>query len=146
MSVSADAMDAQRRVQEEMGEVINEIDKSHLRRIQRQMHECAAKCCANEVASLEDTHGCIEKCSASVHVAQNYVQKEVGGFQERLQRCVLDCQDKSRDKLSTNASESEMLGLKNEFEHCAIRCVDDNLKLLPTLLKRMKASLDKASQ
>lgn len=45
------------------------------------MHECSAKCCANETASLEDTHSCIERCSTNVHSAQNYVQKEVGGFQ-----------------------------------------------------------------
>lgn len=45
------------------------------------MHECSAKCCANEQATLEETHSCIEKCSGNVHVAQNYVQKEVGGFQ-----------------------------------------------------------------
>lgn len=40
----------------------------------------------------------------------------------------------------------QMETLKNEFESCAIKCVDDHLKLLPNLLKRMKASLDKASQ
>lgn len=45
------------------------------------MHQCAAKCCSDEKASLEDTHSCIEVCSRGVHTAQNYVQKEVGGFQ-----------------------------------------------------------------
>jgi len=143
---SADAMEAQKRVQDEMGSVINEIDKSHLRRIQRQMHECAAKCCASETASLEDTHSCIERCSGTVHKAQNYVQNEVGGFQERLQRCVLDCQDKSRDKLTANASDGEIERLKNEFEVCAVHCVNENLTVLPALLKRMRASLDKISQ
>jgi hypothetical protein len=45
------------------------------------MHQCAAKCCENSKASLEETHGCVEMCSRDVHLAQNYVQKEVGGFQ-----------------------------------------------------------------
>jgi len=143
---SADALDAQEKMQAEMGELVNEIDKSHLRKIQLKMHQCAATCCANERASLEETHSCIEVCSRSVHVAQGYVQKEVGGFQERLQRCVLDCQDRTKDKVGVNPTDQEMEGLKTEFEKCAIRCVDDHLKLIPNLLKRMKAVLDKQTQ
>jgi hypothetical protein len=45
------------------------------------MHQRAAKCCENSKASLEDAHGCVEMRSRDEHLAQNYVQKEVGGFQ-----------------------------------------------------------------
>ncbi|OXA56369.1 protein FAM136A [Folsomia candida] len=145
MAVSADAMEAQEQIQAAMGDMINEIDKSHLRKIQLRMHQCAAKCCSDEKASLEDTHSCIEVCSRGVHTAQNYVQKEVGGFQERLQRCVLDCQDKTKDKMGATPTEPEVDSLKLEFEQCAIRCVNDHLKLLPNLVKRMKAALAKQS-
>lgn len=34
MAVSADAMEAQEQIQAAMGDMINEIDKSHLRKIQ----------------------------------------------------------------------------------------------------------------
>jgi len=142
---SADAMEAQQKITESMGEMINEIDKSHLRKIQLRMHQCAAKCCGDTKASLEDTHSCIELCSRNVHMAQNYVQKEVGGFQERLQRCVLDCQDRTKDKIGSNPTEAEMDKLKSEFEGCAVQCVNQHMDLMPNLIKRMKAALDKQS-
>lgn len=53
------------------------------------MHLCAAKCCDDKNASMDTVHGCIERCSAPVTRAQNYIQKEIGEYQGRLQRCVM---------------------------------------------------------
>ena len=41
---------------------INTIDRSKLRGIERQMHLCAAECCSDGTAQVEDVHRCIEKC------------------------------------------------------------------------------------
>lgn len=53
------------------------------------MHLCAAKCCDNKNGSIDVVQGCIERCSAPVNRAQQYVQKELGEYQGRLQRCVM---------------------------------------------------------
>lgn len=53
------------------------------------MHLCAAKCCDDKNASMDSVHGCIERCSTPVNRAQQYLQKELGDYQGRLQRCVM---------------------------------------------------------
>lgn len=53
------------------------------------MHLCAAKCCEDKNGSIDTVQGCIERCSAPVNRAQQYVQKELGEYQGRLQRCVM---------------------------------------------------------
>ncbi|CAG7832059.1 unnamed protein product [Allacma fusca] len=138
---SADAMAAQENITKKMTEMVDELDRTRLRKIQLQMHRCSVKCCENDAASLEQTQRCIEKCSQGVNNAQEYVQREVGHFQNRLQRCVLDCQDRAKDKLGPNPSELEIEDVKAGFENCAIKCVDSHVSLMPDLLKRMKKFL-----
>lgn len=53
------------------------------------MHLCAAKCCEDKNGSIDSVEGCIERCSAPLNRAQKYVQKELGEYQGRLQRCVM---------------------------------------------------------
>lgn len=53
------------------------------------MHSCAAKCCEDQNGSIDAVHSCIERCSTPVNRAQQYVQKELGDYQARLQRCVM---------------------------------------------------------
>lgn len=57
--------------------------------VQGEMHLCAAKCCDDKNGSIDTVQGCIERCSAPVNRAQQYVQKELGEYQGRLQRCVM---------------------------------------------------------
>lgn len=56
---------------------------------QADMHLCAAKCCEDKNGSIDSVEGCIERCSAPLNRAQKYVQKELGDYQGRLQRCVM---------------------------------------------------------
>lgn len=53
------------------------------------MHLCAAKCCQDMNASIDSVQRCVDRCSAPLTRAQNYVQNELGEFQGRLQRCVM---------------------------------------------------------
>lgn len=53
------------------------------------MHLCAAKCCQDSTSSVDSVQRCVDRCSAPMTKAQNYVQYELGEFQGRLQRCVM---------------------------------------------------------
>ena len=53
------------------------------------MHKCAAKCCDDKFSSIDTVQGCIERCSAPLNQAQQFVHTELEGFQGRLQRCVM---------------------------------------------------------
>lgn len=52
------------------------------------MHRCAATCCDDERGSLDSVQRCIEKCAMPLMDAQDYLQNELGQFQNNLQGCV----------------------------------------------------------
>ncbi|XP_060536196.1 protein FAM136A-like [Cylas formicarius] len=131
------------RIEQEMTKMINELDLQYLRKMQADMHRCAAKCCEDNQASLERVQKCVEKCSVSLNWAQSYVQKELEGLQNKLQRCVMDCNDDVRVKMGVNPTDSEVEKFTKIFEDCATKCVDKQIDFMPSLLKRMKTDLSR---
>jgi 16S rRNA U1498 N3-methylase RsmE len=73
--------------------------------------------------------------------AQRFVQSELERFQESLQRCVSQCQDDIKDKVSPTSSEADITRFRNDFEKCAISCCDKNIERLPSIAKRVKETL-----
>lgn len=103
-------VDVQRqRIEQEMTKMINDLDLQYLRKMQADMHRCAANCCVNRNVSLERVQKCVDNCSATINWAQTYVQKEFEIFQNRLQRCVMDCNDDVRQKMGPDPSNSEVI-------------------------------------
>ncbi|KYN20687.1 PREDICTED: protein FAM136A-like [Trachymyrmex cornetzi] len=137
-------MEEQRkRVEDHMTKMVEEIDKMYLRKIQRDMHKCAAQCCENESYSIQKVHTCVENCSSSLNKAQQYVQGEFERVQNRLQRCIMECNDNIKDKMGPNPTQTEVDRYSEEFEKCATKCVDSYCDLLPSLEKTMKKVLSK---
>ncbi|KAK7073389.1 hypothetical protein SK128_020357 [Halocaridina rubra] len=134
---------AQHRIQEAMTGLVDDLDKTYLRGMQRSMHLCAADCCDKKESSVDQVHRCIESCSTPLTQAQSFVQNELSQFQERLQRCVMVCQDRVRDQVSADTSESQVAVYKAEFEGCAMQCVDDHIQLMPSVKKRIANVLAK---
>ena len=50
------AEQAQSRVQQAIKEFVNDVDQTHLRPMERNMHLCAADCCGKTTASIDDVH------------------------------------------------------------------------------------------
>ncbi|XP_074096818.1 protein FAM136A [Cotesia typhae] len=130
-----------RRVEEQMTLLIESIDKFYLRKMQGDMHRCAAKCCDNDMYTVQKVQNCVQSCSESLNKAQQYVQSEFERSQNRLQRCIMDCNDRIMDKVGPNPSQDKVNQLNDDFEKCATKCVDDYCKFLPTLEKTMKEFL-----
>lgn len=101
------------------------------------MHLCAADCCGDPKASIDEVHRCVERCQDNTVKAQKYVQSELERFQETLHRCVLACQDEVRDKVTPTTPDSEIAKYQKEFEVCAIACCDKNVDKLPSLTKKV---------
>lgn len=62
------------------------------------MHRCAATCCDDERGSLDSVQRCIEKCAMPLMEAQDYLQNELGQFQNNLQGCVKVSRERKGDK------------------------------------------------
>lgn len=72
------------------------------------MHRCAATCCDNKESSLDRVQKCVENCSVKLNWAQSYVQKELEQCQNKLQRCVMDCNDDVRVKMGPNPTQAQV--------------------------------------
>lgn len=107
------------------------------------MHRCAAACCDDRDGSAESVQRCVRNCGVRLESAQNYVQEEFNRFQNRLQRCIMTCNDTIRDKIGPNPTDSEVSKYQREFEGCATKCVDSHLDLIPNILKKMKEAFSK---
>lgn len=130
-----------RRVEENMNNMVEQMDKSYIRKMQGDMHRCAAVCCDNETYSMQKVHNCVVNCSSTLTKAQQYIQGEFTRVQNRLQRCIMDCNDKIKDHMGPNPTQNEVDRYSNEFDKCATKCVDNYLEMLPALEKTMKKVL-----
>lgn len=65
-------------------------------------------------------------------------------MQDRLQRCVMSCEDKVRDKISSTTTEGDMAKFREEVEACAVNCADEQVKLIPGLTKKMLDHMNKS--
>ncbi|XP_034478816.1 protein FAM136A [Drosophila innubila] len=131
-----------RRLENAISDMIEDMYQTHLRRMQSKMHRCAATCCDDERGTLESVQRCIEKCATPLMDAQDYLQNELGQFQNHLQICVKECNSDARSKLPLNPSDQEMSRSKHLFEVCTGNCVDKHINLLPGLMKSIKRTLD----
>ena len=55
----------------------------------------------------------------------------------------MDCQDKTRDKIGPNTKDADISRYRGEMEKCVVKCADDHIALIPSMMKRMKAVLKK---
>ncbi|KAH8348857.1 hypothetical protein KR084_012006 [Drosophila pseudotakahashii] len=154
------------RIEAAVTEMIDDMDKTHLRKMQvsgllsgeisemyllfflsqNEMHLCAAKCCQDGTSSVDSVQRCVDRCSTPMTRAQNYVQHELGEFQGRLQRCVMQCNDDVKVKMPPNPNEDQIAKYTDQFERCAIQCVDKHVGLIPGMMKTMKAVLSKGPE
>ncbi|XP_025074572.1 protein FAM136A-like [Pogonomyrmex barbatus] len=117
-------MEEQRkRVEDHMTKIVEEIDKTYLRRMQRDMHRCAAQCYS--------LFFCLLLFGYNIYNIYNI-------FQNRLQRCIMECNDNVKDKMGPNPTQITVDRYSEEFEKCATKCVDSYCELLPTMEKTMK--------
>lgn len=114
-----------------------ELEKNHVRKLQKKAFLCGAKCCEDVAASAEEVQKCIENCHRPILAMQNNLKQELDRFQSRIQRCVMSCQDAAQDSVSSSGEAAA----KEKYHSCVIACADDHLKLMPAMKGRLIDSL-----
>jgi hypothetical protein len=82
---------------------VNDVDKNHLRTLEKDMHLCAAKCCDTTTSSIEDVHRCVERCQDSTMRAQQFVQAISHTLKQlklRMNLMLYDVTDSSKQSLN----------------------------------------------
>ena len=136
--------DPNTRVQRGVDDFIGGIDRAHLRPMQREGHLCAARCYENGSSTQEQVQQCAQQCSLKTTRAEQVLNQELKGFQERLQRCAMSCRDSVQDRVPTDGSNlqpAQIAALQSEVETCANKCVDTHLGLLPNMKSRVASSI-----
>ncbi|XP_053501389.1 protein FAM136A [Ictalurus furcatus] len=133
----------QARVQHAVEEMVQSLERDHIRKMQGRMFRCSAECCEHTTDSMSKVHECIERCHTPLAKAQGLVTNELEKFQDRLMRCTMNCNDKAKDLFDSGAKEPAVRAL---MEKCVGSCVDDHLSLLPSMTRRLKENLDSIPQ
>ncbi len=132
-----------RKYEHQLQETYNEIDKSHIRRIQKNVFDCSSACCDNTTASYEEIQKCVERCTTPLHTAQEYIKSEFEDFQNRVQRCLMVCNDKVKEKMEREKVKEFSGKYRTEYEECAISCLSKHKELLSMMTHRIRDTLDK---
>ncbi|WCJ21894.1 hypothetical protein M5689_004008 [Euphorbia peplus] len=137
----------QQMVSERLRKKLNDVNvaaQNHLSPIQDHVNftlqqayfKCAYEC-FDRRRNQEEIASCVESCSVPVVNAQHLFENEMAKFQERLNRSLMVCQDKfEAAKLQQIGSDAV-----NVLESCVDQSIQENLKSLPHLVGRLKASL-----
>lgn len=133
----------QGRVQAVVEEMVQSLERDHIRKMQGRMFQCSAECCDRSTDSMIQVHHCIERCHAPLGQAQALVTSEMEKFQDRLARCTMHCNDKAKDLFDSGAKEPAVRSL---MESCVGTCVDDHINLIPSMTRRLKENLDSINQ
>ncbi|XP_041476656.1 protein FAM136A-like [Lytechinus variegatus] len=139
-SVSAALQDCQNKVDSGMKSLLNDLDNTVLRKLQKEMYLCSARCC-DQLSG--DRQGCIQRCQQPAQQTEEYVQKELTDFLDRLQRCTLQCQDEAKDKIRDNMSSSDEAKVRKNLEGCLIKCGDKHVAMFPALKTRLSDHVSK---
>ncbi|XP_008800717.2 protein FAM136A [Phoenix dactylifera] len=103
---------------------------------QQAYFKCAYEC-FDRRRGQEEINSCVERCSVPVVNANNIVQNEMAKFQERMNRSLMVCQDKFEAAKLQQIKTSVM----NDLESCVNQAIDENIKTLPHIVDRIKASV-----
>nr|XP_006971418.1 protein FAM136A-like [Peromyscus maniculatus bairdii] len=118
--------------------MVKSVERETIRKMQGLVFRRSANCCEDNQASMQPGHQCLERCHAPLAQAQALGTSELERFQYRLARCTMRCKDKAKDSIDAGNKE---LQVKRQLDSCVAKCVDDPMRLIPTMTKKMKASL-----
>ncbi|OQR93431.1 hypothetical protein ACHHYP_02532 [Achlya hypogyna] len=124
-----------------VGDMMDKLERATFRPLQRKSYVCVVDCFDNKNCSAEQLQHCIDRCQAPMQGVQNYVSQEMQSFQNRLQRAARDCQDKAQDDLPRNPTESQIAAAQASMDACVSGAVKNQIKLLPTLKKRIEETV-----
>lgn len=135
----------EKRMKEAVDALIDDIDKSHLRVLQKQMFLCSSDC-YDKAVSREIVESCVERCNKPLKKASKVVQKEMDDLQGQLSRCGMTCYDKAQQKFGPDEEHYTVFQNKEfseQLSSCISSCVDDHIKLLPDIRRRIVESVQR---
>uniref|UniRef100_W6NV13 Uncharacterized protein n=1 Tax=Haemonchus contortus TaxID=6289 RepID=W6NV13_HAECO len=126
----------QARVRAAVDGMIDDLDRTHLRNMQKEMFLCSARCCDHKDSTRDIVESCVEKCNTGIKKAHRTLETELGTLQDQLSRCAMTCHDKLLQKFGPDVNrytEDQMVQFNTQLDKCVAVCADDHIKLIPKI-------------
>eukprot|EP00924_Labyrinthula_sp_SR-Ha-C_P012861 snap_masked-scaffold_12-processed-gene-1.43-mRNA-1 protein AED:0.02 eAED:0.02 QI:0/-1/0/1/-1/1/1/0/139 len=136
-------MDLNTKLNQAVQETINSLAKSTIIPVRKEAFLCSAKCCDTASSNMEGFQNCVQQCEQKTSRVEQTLSQELNAFQDRIQRCAMDCQDRAKDKMPSDPSKAtpELVDrLNGEIKTCADQCMKQGLASLKLLEKRVEQS------
>lgn len=132
----------QQRLQNAVDTMMKGISASKLRPLQKQTYLNMAKCFDH--GDDQAAQRCVEGESRGVQIAQQIIQAEIGQYTNRVQRCMQECEDNTRDRMGDVDFQDPSVvdktkGLMNK---CASACADKHVAMIKSMSHRIEKDID----
>lgn len=138
------------RMEGEAKKSIDEIERTLLRPIARKAYACVVKCYddAGQHGSTEQIDRCSRQCQGPYQLASNVLQQEIGQFQNRLNRAMMQCNDEASAMITPAVQNDarKMKKVEDTVLNCMSKTVDHHIKQLLPMKQRIEASLKEVSK
>jgi Eukaryotic protein of unknown function (DUF842) len=130
-------------MQQTVSKAMDNIERNHMRPLQRNAFLCMANCFTNKHHSHEQVVNCQQNCSAPIQNAQQVVEQEIGTLQERLQRGLMQCRDAARDMVPPKAKETDpaVAAAQRAMDDCAVKCIHAHTGMVKQVEARIIAAM-----
>lgn len=125
----------QRKLQDEITKVMEEIDFHYVRPLQKEGMQCALNCFDSlPDAPQKSLQQCHMNCMKKPEMCQQIFEREMGQFQQGVSGCVQNCQN---EIMSGSSQSSDQGKMQAEMTQCASKCVDKYIEKIPNLKERI---------
>ncbi|MDA9766611.1 FAM136 family protein [bacterium] len=104
-------------LQKNIVKIQDDLDLRVFRPLQKRAFDASSKCCDGD-KSRESFQACLERAGQATSQAEHAVMQTLGQFQQRVQRCVVQCQDKAQSIVEAKGVEKAQA----QMETCANDC------------------------
>lgn len=143
MQAQAQAFNA--KMEGEAKTVLDEVERTVLRPIARKSYACVVDCYdkAGTKGPAEQLESCSRRCQGQYERAHAVVQQEVGQFQDRVNRSMMQCNDLGKDMMMPDMQNdpSKMKKVEDAVLKCISKTVDNQIAALAPMKKRIIAQL-----
>jgi len=119
------------------------MQRDVMRPLHRQALQCSIGCCDDPtMADSLALNRCFETCSRRVGLAQEVAQHSLSEFEQRIQRCLMRCEDQARAGLGVAPSEKQVRDATRKMDVCIDGCAKEFSGYVAQLGKDIRARID----
>ena len=120
---------------------LEQVEVERIRPFSRAMYLKMAECYNNKSATSNDVQRCMNDASAPAEQVQKIVTHEMNQFQQRLQRCIMDCKDEVTDKYP-NLDNNNQATAQAMFDRGVVKCADKHIGMIKSLKSTLDQKID----